>query len=97
MLHLTVEVRHDPAHMTSPPYKMLMTWCGANNIPLITGWMLYVYSEDPVRATLTVIDLDEDGQWIREEDGTPVTHEVTYFCSSLPPLEGFVARGSSTR
>ncbi|GAA3172574.1 hypothetical protein [Nonomuraea roseoviolacea] len=96
MLYLTVEVRHNPAHMTSPPYKMLMNWCSANNIPLVTGWMLYVYNEDPVRAVLTVIDLDEQGEWIRDENGVPVTHEVTYTCASLPPLQGYVSRGSST-
>ncbi|NUW45556.1 hypothetical protein [Nonomuraea rhodomycinica] len=96
-LYLTVEVRHDPAHMTSPPYKMLMNWCSANNIPLVTGWMLYVYNENPVRAVLTVIDLDEQGEWIWPEGAdAPSTHEVTYTCTSLPPLSGYIVRGGST-
>lgn len=95
-LHLTVEVLHDPAYMTSPPYQMLIAWCNTNGIPLVTGWMLYVYNEDPVRAVLTVIDLDENDVWILDEDGVPVTHEVTYNPATLPPIRGYVARGGST-
>lgn len=96
MLYLTVEVRHDPIHWTSPPYQMLMSWCAANSIPLVTGWTLTVYDETPVRATLDVIDLDEDGEWVRDEDGAPVTHEATYAPSSLPQVSGYMVRGGST-
>ncbi|HEX4816698.1 MAG TPA: hypothetical protein VFV66_28485 [Nonomuraea sp.] len=96
-LRLTVEVRHDPIFMVSPPYQMLMAWCDANAIPLVTGWMLYVYDEDPVRAVLTVIDLDEQGEWIWSEgEPEPSTHEVTYHPASLPAMEGYMPRGGST-
>lgn len=95
--YLTVEVRHDPAHWTSPPYRMVINWCDSVSIPLVTGWTLNVYDETPVRATLDVIDLDEDGEWVRDGDGAPVTHEVTYELAALPPLQGYMSRGSSTR
>ncbi|MCK2219708.1 hypothetical protein MF672_038825 [Actinomadura sp. ATCC 31491] len=96
-LYLTVEVRHDPAHWASPPYQMLINWCSANGIPLETGWTLRVYDESPVRAELDVMDLDEQGEWIWPEGADePSTHTVTYTCSSLPPLSGYIVRGGST-
>ncbi|MER7500457.1 hypothetical protein AB0L05_27745 [Nonomuraea pusilla] len=97
MPYLTIEVRHDPAHMTSPPYQALMSWCDTNGIPLVTGWLLTVYDEQPVRAVLAVIDLDERGEWVRDpQTGVPLTHDVTYTCTSLPPVSGDLVRGSST-
>lgn len=97
MLYLTVEVRHDPIYMASPPYQRLMTWCSNNGIPLVDGWMLYVYDEAPVRAVLTVIDLDENQEWVWPEGAdAPSTHEVTYECATLPPLRGYCSRGGST-
>lgn len=94
--YLTVEVRHDPAFMTSPPYQLLMSWCSTNGVPLVTGWTMEVYEETPVRVVLNVIDLDDGGEWVRDEDGVPVTHEATYIASSLPPLKGYNVRGGST-
>lgn len=97
MPFLIVDVRHDPVFQTSPPYRVVMAWCEAEGIPLITGWTLTVWDETPVRAVLDVIDLDEAGEWIRDEDGVPVTHPVTYSPSTLPPLAGgYIARGDST-
>lgn len=96
MPYLTVEVKHDPVYMASPPYQMLMGWCDENSIPLVTGWMLYVYDETPARAVLTVIDLDEGGAWVLDDDGVPVTQEVTYTPTSLPRIRGYIYRGGST-
>lgn len=97
-LHLTVEIRHDPLYMTAPPYQMLMAWCSANGIPLVTGWMLWVYDETPFRAVLAVIDLDsETGEWVMDpESGEPVTHEVTYNPTTLLAVRGYINRGGST-
>lgn len=96
MPYLTVDIRHDPVFMTSPPYQMFMAWCEANSIPLITGWTLSVYDETPVRVVLDVIDLDGEGEWVRDEDGVPVTHEVTYTATDLPRISGHMGRGNST-
>lgn len=98
MPYLTVEVRHDPVYMNSPPYQAIMSWCAANTIPLVTGWLLRVYDESPVRAELDIIDLDPDtGEWVYADGATePTTHTETYTCTGLPIVRGYVSRGGST-
>ncbi|WP_326646057.1 hypothetical protein OG884_15510 [Streptosporangium sp. NBC_01755] len=94
MLYLTVEIRTKPEHMTSPPYMALLSWCTAESIPLSTGRVLEVFDEVPVRRVLHVITLDENDEWVLDpETGEPVTTPDEATVSSLPPLQGYLARG----
>ena len=96
MPFLTVEVRHDPIFWASPTYRALMAWAEAEEIPLVTGWTLTAWDETPVRVVLDIIDLDENDEWVRDGDGVPVTHPITYEPSVLPPVSGYLCRGEST-
>lgn len=93
MLFLTVEVRHDPLYQASPPYQRWMAWCADEGIEHDACWVIQVYDEQPIRAVLHVIDLDEQGEWVMDpETGEPVTHEETVNPSTLPPVQGYVNR-----
>lgn len=95
MPFLIVDVRHDPEFMTSPPYRALMAWCEVEGIPLVTGWTLTV-EESPPSAVLDVINLDEDGQWVLDENSVPVTHPVAFTPSTPTPVSGHLGRAGST-
>ena len=91
--YLTVQIRHDPIHWTSPPYTAFRNWCIAESIPDLTGKFLAVWDETPVRAVLDVYDLDGNGDKIPDGSGGYTTTPVTYNPSQLPPLSGTVTGG----
>lgn len=93
MPYLTVETQHDESYW-SPPYTMLMAWAATQSIPMQTGWYMEVHDEMPVRVELDVIELDPEGEWVRDPEGAPVTSRQTFTASTLPPVQGVMIRGS---
>lgn len=89
--YLTMNIWDDPDRMKSPPYQALLKWCTNEGIPAMSGDFLTVWDAnpetgDPIIAVLDTYNLDDAGQPIRDEDGNYVTHPVTYYPGTLPPL-----------
>ncbi|MER5420352.1 hypothetical protein [Streptosporangium roseum] len=96
--YLTVVIRHDPIHWTSPPYRKFKAWAVDEGIPEETGHFLSVWAatdETPIYAVLDVYDLDENGNKIPDGEGGYTTHPVTYSpLTQLPPTSGTIVGGA---
>ncbi|MFC3986795.1 hypothetical protein [Streptosporangium jomthongense] len=93
--YLVAGIRSDPALRTSPGYRSFWTWLLSQDLDS-QGWPIGTYSKitvwiDPLRGSISVYDLDEEGTRIPAEGGGYVTHEVAVTLTSQPQNSGFIS------